>query len=618
MTRAIPESHPLHRLFRGLTEHTFMTELGIGDPGLVGYVANLLAWFVPSHDDLAAPRRPGAPAHARSPRWSPRPRPPPTPTAAASATATSATSPCSGPASIPRPWPSSRRADSPDHLIDFQPQGKRSYYLASTLDGRRGPGPPPPQRRVRALRLRPLAGPPRVGDGTRPRPPRGPIAPGRRLDGLTRSVGIAADRARPSDRTVCREAGLQSGLVRVTVTASMPSVGSRSRAGPDPRRASEARRERDATATRVSARRPAAVRRGAGGRGRAWPPPRASALASHLLWFDAAGASSHGIATLPGLARPDRSARKSTRSPRAGRGSSMPGRRSSTARTGCPRWSWRGPRGSPSEKARDAGVGLVRVREPRPDRARRPPVAAELAIGPFVGADRRARARRWPLALPMPEGLPAVFDSGPGGDRRRRPSAPRPRLARALVALDLGARRPDGRLARSWPSRSRRWSRCRRFHERVAAVVRRRGRRPGPAPARPLGGPPPRGPRARGRRSTTAASAGAPAAGPSGSASPGPPARWRLDRDRRGGPHGPAARRPGKDPDRPGRDLRPDRAERRDVPRPARPGRDVHRSPTRRRPTRSPTTSTSTGPFRRSTSSRTRSTGSGRVRRRAG
>ncbi|MGZ3355233.1 MAG: hypothetical protein ACXVBO_10305, partial [Isosphaeraceae bacterium] len=47
-TRMIPKSHPLHRLFRGLTESTFMTELGIGDPSLVGYVADLLASFVPS------------------------------------------------------------------------------------------------------------------------------------------------------------------------------------------------------------------------------------------------------------------------------------------------------------------------------------------------------------------------------------------------------------------------------------------------------------------------------------------------------------------------------------------------------------------------------------------
>ncbi len=46
--RTIPESHPLHRLFRGLTEYAFMNELGIGDPSLVGYVAGILANFVPS------------------------------------------------------------------------------------------------------------------------------------------------------------------------------------------------------------------------------------------------------------------------------------------------------------------------------------------------------------------------------------------------------------------------------------------------------------------------------------------------------------------------------------------------------------------------------------------
>ncbi len=47
-TPAVPPSHPLMRLFRGLTECTFMTELGIADPPLVGYVADLLVRFVPS------------------------------------------------------------------------------------------------------------------------------------------------------------------------------------------------------------------------------------------------------------------------------------------------------------------------------------------------------------------------------------------------------------------------------------------------------------------------------------------------------------------------------------------------------------------------------------------
>ncbi len=57
MKPSIPESHPLHRLFRGLTETTFLSELGIGDPRLVGYVAELLARFVPS--EAAFPLRQG-------------------------------------------------------------------------------------------------------------------------------------------------------------------------------------------------------------------------------------------------------------------------------------------------------------------------------------------------------------------------------------------------------------------------------------------------------------------------------------------------------------------------------------------------------------------------------
>lgn len=47
MTPSIPEAHPLHRLFRGLTEHAFLEEVGIGDPRLVSYVSELLARFVP-------------------------------------------------------------------------------------------------------------------------------------------------------------------------------------------------------------------------------------------------------------------------------------------------------------------------------------------------------------------------------------------------------------------------------------------------------------------------------------------------------------------------------------------------------------------------------------------
>jgi hypothetical protein len=38
--------HPLRRLFSGLTEHTFMTTLGVADPPLTDYLSELLSRFV--------------------------------------------------------------------------------------------------------------------------------------------------------------------------------------------------------------------------------------------------------------------------------------------------------------------------------------------------------------------------------------------------------------------------------------------------------------------------------------------------------------------------------------------------------------------------------------------
>ncbi len=38
--------HPLRRFFSGLTEHTFMDALGVGDPPLIDYLSQLLARFI--------------------------------------------------------------------------------------------------------------------------------------------------------------------------------------------------------------------------------------------------------------------------------------------------------------------------------------------------------------------------------------------------------------------------------------------------------------------------------------------------------------------------------------------------------------------------------------------
>ncbi|WP_422926510.1 hypothetical protein [Singulisphaera sp. PoT] len=134
MTREIPDSHALHRLFRGITEYTFMNELGIGDPNLVGYVADLLVRFVPAQTIWRL-------RNARGERLT-------------EVTAMVAEAEASTDASrryechrhvgdftlfwtgiYPDALDQLRASTSADHLVDFQAQGKRSYRLASELDG---------------------------------------------------------------------------------------------------------------------------------------------------------------------------------------------------------------------------------------------------------------------------------------------------------------------------------------------------------------------------------------------------------------------------------------------------------------------------------------------------
>ncbi len=132
VARAIPESHPLHRLFRGLTEYAFMNELGIGDPGLVGYVAELLANFVPSHGVWRLHDSQGIQLTQVTAMVA----------AAESADSEGRRRDCHrhvGDFTLfwtgvyPEALKKLRGGDRPDALIDYQRQGKRSYYLASTL-----------------------------------------------------------------------------------------------------------------------------------------------------------------------------------------------------------------------------------------------------------------------------------------------------------------------------------------------------------------------------------------------------------------------------------------------------------------------------------------------------
>jgi hypothetical protein len=131
-TGMIPESHPLHRLFRGLTEFTFMSELGIGDPPLVGYVANLLARFVPSTALWRIRDKYGQPLFQVTQMVA----------EAETAADLQRRGECHrhvGDYTLfwtgvyPEALSKLQGADSADSLISYQQQGKRSYYVASTL-----------------------------------------------------------------------------------------------------------------------------------------------------------------------------------------------------------------------------------------------------------------------------------------------------------------------------------------------------------------------------------------------------------------------------------------------------------------------------------------------------
>ena len=131
----ISESHPLHRLFRGLTESTFLMELGVGDPSLVGYVSNLLAAFVPSQPIGQVRDKQGRPLFEVLKMV----------TEAESAADQGRRGECHrhvGDFTLfwtgvyPEALGKLRGEGSADRLIDYQQQGKRSYYLASTLSAR--------------------------------------------------------------------------------------------------------------------------------------------------------------------------------------------------------------------------------------------------------------------------------------------------------------------------------------------------------------------------------------------------------------------------------------------------------------------------------------------------
>ena len=138
-------------------------------------------------------------------------------------------------------------------------------------------------------------------------------------------------------------------------------------------------------------------------------PLRALAMASHLLWFDAAGAATLGIATLPAWLEAIEGGQVDPQA--AGR---VVGQRSALAifdgENGLPLLLLERAAELAIEMARETAVGLVRVDHVGPIRSAAA-VVAGIALGPMAGLVLGPN-RLWSMGLPSEAGLPVVVDSG--------------------------------------------------------------------------------------------------------------------------------------------------------------------------------------------------------------
>jgi len=129
-----PPGHPLQRLFAGITEHAFLTTIGVADPPLIDYLSHLLSRFI--HTDSVFKLRNGSgeklgeltemvleaerlPTEGRTCReyhrhiadfalfWA---------------------------GLYPEAVNRLQRAPVKDHRVNFTALGRRSYYIASTFD----------------------------------------------------------------------------------------------------------------------------------------------------------------------------------------------------------------------------------------------------------------------------------------------------------------------------------------------------------------------------------------------------------------------------------------------------------------------------------------------------
>ncbi len=137
-------------------------------------------------------------------------------------------------------------------------------------------------------------------------------------------------------------------------------------------------------------------------------PEKAAAIASQLLWFDTAGHPRHGAAMLTNLLSKIASGEIDP-SEEGKVGAEKTALAVIDGRNGIPALILARAAGIAVEKARESGVGLVRVTRIGPV-GPVAPIVAEIAIGPMIGTALGPDGA-WATALPSAEGPPWIADS---------------------------------------------------------------------------------------------------------------------------------------------------------------------------------------------------------------
>ena len=123
--------HPLRQFFSGLTEHTFMDTLGMGDPGLIDYLSIMLSRFI-HMDSVHGLAKAEKLEQVADMLQEAQALPPGATSREVHRHIGDFTLFWTG--VYPEALKRLRCAVNKDHFINYCEQGKRSYYIASTFE----------------------------------------------------------------------------------------------------------------------------------------------------------------------------------------------------------------------------------------------------------------------------------------------------------------------------------------------------------------------------------------------------------------------------------------------------------------------------------------------------